>query len=162
MYEYEGLRDMFFIMLYGGATMMALVAALYLWLRSGNAVNREVESLRELRLWASAFLTSVAASHVWWSLLGTVWLTEDRVVRNIVAITLDRVTFVPLMMCVLLRMLQDRKRPLWPVAAAMVPFVVIAIVSFVLHYDMFEWYIEAYSLLLGLTFFIYYVHSLRN
>ena len=45
MYEYEGLRDMFFIMLYGGATMMALVAALYLWLRSGNAVNREVESL---------------------------------------------------------------------------------------------------------------------
>lgn len=162
MYEYEGLRDMFFIMLYGGATMMALVAALYLWLRSGNAVNREVESLKELRLWAAVFLASVAASHVWWSLLGTVWLTEDRVVRNIVAITLDRVTFVPLMMCVLLRMLQDRKRPLWPVAAAMVPFVVIAIVSFVLHYDMFEWYIEAYSLLLGLTFFIYYVHSLRN
>ena len=161
MYEYEGLRDMFFIMLYGGATMMALVAALYLWLRSGNAVNREVESLKELRLWAAVFLASVAASHVWWSLLGTVWLTEDRLVRNIVAITLDRVTFVPLMICVLLRMLQDRRRPLWPVAAAMVPFIVIAIVSIVMHYDMFEWYIEGYSLLLGLTFIIYYVHALR-
>ena len=161
MYEYEGLRDMFFIMLYGGATMMALVAALYLWLRSGNAVNREVESLKELRLWAAVFLASVAASHVWWSLLGTVWLTEDRLVRNIVAITLDRVTFVPLMMCVLLRMLQDRRRPLWPVAAAMVPFIVIAIVSIVMHYDMFEWFIEGYSLLLGLTFIIYYVHALR-
>ena len=161
MYEYEGLRDMFFIMLYGGATMMALVAALYLWLRSGNAVNSEVESLKELRLWAAVFLASVAASHVWWSLLGTVWLTEDRLVRNIVAITLDRVTFVPLMMCVLLRMLQDRRRPLWPVAAAMVPFIVIAIVSIVMHYDMFEWYIEGYSLLLGLTFIIYYVHALR-
>ena len=30
MYEHEGLRDMFFIMLYGGAGMVALMAALYL------------------------------------------------------------------------------------------------------------------------------------
>ena len=29
MYEYEGLSDMFFIMLYGGATMMAVLAGLY-------------------------------------------------------------------------------------------------------------------------------------
>ena len=162
MYEHEGLRDMFFIMLYGGAGMVALMAALYLWLRSGNAVNRDIESLKGLRLWAAAFLASVAASHVWWSMFGTVWLTDDRLIRNIVAITLDRVTFVPLMMCILLRMLQDRRRPLWPVAAAMVPFVVIAIVSIVTHCDTFEWYVENYSLLLGLTLIIYYVHALRK
>ena len=162
MYEHEGLSDMFFIMLYGGAAMMAVLAGLYLWLRSGNAVNREVESLQELRRWAAAFLASVAASHVWWAVLGTVWLTDDRLVRNIVGITLDRISFVPLMMCVLLRMLQDRRRPLWPIAAAMVPFVVIAVVSIVTRNDGFEWYVECYSLLLAITFIIYYVHALRN
>ncbi len=41
MYEHEGLRDMFFIMLFGGAAMMAVLAGLYLWLRSGNAMNSE-------------------------------------------------------------------------------------------------------------------------
>ena len=162
MYEYEGLRDMFFIMLYGGATMMAVLAGLYLWLRSGNAMNSETESPKGLRCWAAAFLASVAASHVWWSLLGTIWLTDDRLIRNIVAITLDRISFVPLMMCVLLRMLQDRRRPLWPVAVAMVPFVVVAFVSIITHYDSFEWFIEGYSLLLGFSFIIYYVHALRR
>ena len=162
MYEYEGLSDMFFIMLYGGATMMAVLAALYLWLRSGNALNSETESPKALRRWAAAFLASIAASHVWWSLLGTVWLTDDRLIRNIVAITLDRVTFVPLMMCVLLRMLQDRHRPLWPIAVAMVPFFVVAVVAIVIHYDYFEWFVEGYSLQLSLIFIIYYVHALRK
>ena len=162
MYEYEGLQDMFFIMLYGGVTMMAVLAGLYLWLRSGNAVNREMESPKELRCWAAAFLASVAASHVWWALLGTVWLTDDRLIRNIVAITLDRISFVPLMMCVLLRMLQDHRRPLWLIAAAMLPFVGVAIVSIVTHNNSFEWFVEGYSLLLGLTFIIYYIHALRK
>ena len=155
MYEHEGLRDMFFIMLYGGAAMMALLAAVYLWLRSGNAINQNMESPKELRRWAAAFLTSVAASHVWWALLGTVWLTDDQLVRNIVAITLDRVTFVPLMMCVLLRMLQDRRRPLWPVAVAMLPFVAVAVVSISTRNDNFEWFVEGYSLLLAFLFIIY-------
>lgn len=162
MYEHEGLQDMFFIMLYGGSTMMAVLAGLYLWLRSGNAVNREMESPKELRRWAAAFLASVAASHVWWAMLGTVWLTDDRLTRNIIAITLDRISFIPLMMCVLLRMLQDRRRPLWPIAIAMVPFIVVAIVSIVTHNNSFEWFVEGYSLLLGLTFIIYYIHVLRN
>lgn len=153
---------MFFIMLYGGATMMAVLAALYLWLRSGNALNSETESPKALRRWAAAFLASIAASHVWWSLLGTVWLTDDRLIRNIVAITLDRISFVPLMMCVLLRMLQDRRQPLWYIAVAMVPFVVVGVVGVVIHYDYFEWFVEGYSLLLGLTFIIYYVHALRR
>ena len=133
MYEHEGLRDMFFIMLYGGAAMMALLAAVYLWLRSGNAINQNMESPKELRL-----------------------------VRNIVAITLDRVTFVPLMMCVLLRMLQDRRRPLWPVAVAMLPFVAVAVVSISTRNDNFEWFVEGYSLLLAFLFIIYYVYALRK
>lgn len=162
MYEHQGLQDILFVMLYGGAMMMALLAAFYLMLRKANAVDPDVESPRELRCWAAAFLTAVAASHVWWYVLGIHCLADDRLLRNIIAITLDRVTLVPLMMCVMLRMLQHRRYPLWPVAAAMVPFVAIAVGSFATGFHDFEWYVEVYSLLLCLVFIIYYVRELRK
>ena len=38
MYQYQGLRDIIFIMLYGGAAMLAVVACLYLLLRRSNVV----------------------------------------------------------------------------------------------------------------------------
>ena len=162
MYEHQGLQDMFFVMLYGGAAMMALLAALYLLLRRANALFPDVDSPRELRFCAAAFLLAVAASHIWWYVLGIHWLTDDRLLRNIIAITLDRITFVPLMMCVLLRMLQHQRYPHWPIAVSMVPFVVIAIVSIVTRCDVFECYIEAYSVLLCVVFFTYYVYALRQ
>ncbi len=162
MYEYEGLHDMFFIMLYGGATMMALLAGAYLWLRNGNAVSRGMESPKELRHWAAAFLIAVAASHVWWALLGAIWLTDDRLMRNIVAITLDRISFVPLMICVLLRMLQNRRRPLWPVVVAIAPLLVWMVVSIVTRNDNFEQYVEGYSLLLSAVFIVYYIYAVRK
>lgn len=162
MYEHQGLQSVFFVMLYGGALTMAVLAALYLLLRRSNAIEPDVNSPRELRLWAAAFLAAIAASHVWWYVLGIHWLTESRLVRNIVAITLDRITFVPLMMCVMLRLLQHWRCPLWPVAASMVPFVVIAGVSLATNYDRFEWFIECYSLLLCIVFFMIYVFELRQ
>lgn len=161
MYEHQGLESVFFVMLYGGALTMAVLAALYLLLRRSNAIAPDVDSPRELRMWAAAFLTAIAASHVWWYVLGIHWLTEDRLVRNIVAITLDRITFVPLMMCVMLRLLQHWRCPLWPVAASMIPFIVIAGVSIATNYDRFEWFIECYSLLLCLVFMVFYVYELR-
>ena len=54
--------------------MMALLAALYLLLRRTNVVSPGVNSPRELRCWAAAFLFSVAASHVWWYVLGILLL----------------------------------------------------------------------------------------
>ena len=162
MYEHQGLQDICFIMLYGGATMSAIMACLYLLLARGNAFSLAIKAPTELRQWAAAFMATVAASHVWWVVLGIYWLVDDRLIRNIVAITLDRVTFVPLMMCVLVRMLQDRHRKLWPIAVAMVPFLVTAVVSMVTRSDAFEWYVEGYSLLLGITFLIYYIRALRQ
>ena len=41
MYEYQGLQDVFFIMLYGIAGFFALLACLYLLFRRGNAFVRE-------------------------------------------------------------------------------------------------------------------------
>ena len=88
MYEHQGLQEVFFVMLYGGASMMALLAALYLLLRRTNVVSPGVNSPRELRSWAAAFLFSVAASHVWWYVLGIHWLEDDRFLRNAIAMPL--------------------------------------------------------------------------
>ena len=162
MYEYKGLQDIFFVMLYGGATLLAVMACLYLLLTRGNMFSSAINPPKALRRWTAAFMASVAASHVWWVMLGMYWLTDDRLTRNIVAITLDRLTFVPLMMVVLLRMLQDRRRPLWPVFVAMIPFAVTAVVSLVKHNNDFEWFIEIYSILLALVFTVYFVFAVRQ
>ena len=107
MYEYQGLGDAFFLMLYGAAAWFALLACVYLLWRRGNAVvGDDIGSSRVLRRWTAAFMAAVFASHVWWVVLGQLCLTGDWLVRNIVAITLDRLTFLPLLMCVLLRMQQ--------------------------------------------------------
>ena len=163
MYEYQGLSDVFFLMLYGAAGWSALLAAVYLLFGRGNAVaGDEVVPSTLLRQWTAAFLAAVFASHVWWALLGQVLLTDDRLVRNIVAITLDRLTFMPLMMCVLLRMLQDRRRPLWPVWAAVAPVAALAVVCIATHSDVFELAVKWYMAAVAIVFVVCYVRAVRQ
>ena len=42
MYQNQGLEDIIYIMLYGGAAAMAAFACLYLLLRRGNAISPAV------------------------------------------------------------------------------------------------------------------------
>ena len=162
MYEYQGLHDIFFIMLYGAAAWFALIACVYLLCRRGNAFADDVESSQALRRWTAGFMLAVFASHVWWAVIGPVLLTDDWLVRNIVAITLDRLTFVPLMMCILLRMLQDRRRPLWPLIPLFAPIAVVAVVCIATRSDLFEPVIECYTAFLAFIFLIYYVRAVEQ
>ena len=77
MYEYEGLGNVLYTMLYGAAAMAAIMAGLYLLLRRHNAIAPQIISPKLLRRWAAAFLFATAASHLWWTVLGTVWLVDD-------------------------------------------------------------------------------------
>ena len=160
MYEYEGLNNVLYTMLYGAAAMAAIIVGLYLLLRRHNAIAPEISSPKLLRWWAAAFLFATAASHVWWTILGTVWLVDDRLVRNIINLTLDRLTFMPLMMVMLLRMLQDRKRKIWPIIVALIPLIGIAVWGIVNHDDRAETAIEYYMRFVCICFIIYYVYAL--
>ena len=126
MYEQYGLSDPFFLMLYGGATMLALTSCCYMLVAFRSTLAAQVVPPRGLRYWIAAFFAAVAASHLWWAILGIVWLKDDRLTRNIIAIMLDFITLVPLVMAVLLSMLQDRKRQLWPFFVAHIPIIGIA------------------------------------
>ena len=163
MYEYRGLQDVYFLMLYGMATFFALLACGYLLLRRGNAFADDVRSSRKLRRWTAAFMAAIAASHVWWYVLGIYWLTDDRVVRNITAILLDHITLVPLAMAVMLAMLQDRKRPLWPWLVAHVPVVGAAVVGIDQRSTFYgEEMAHLCQLAVIVVFVVYYINALRQ
>ena len=162
MYEYRGLQDLFFMMLYGGAAFFALLACVYLLLRRDNVFAADVRSSHVLRRWTAGFMAAVFASHVWWILLGTQILVDDRLVRNIIAITLDQLTFVPLMLCVLIRMLQDRHRPLWPLIPLLAPIALTAVVCIVTRNDIFGSVVMYYMAVVAFAFIIYYVRAVRQ
>ncbi len=162
MYGNQGQLDLYFMMLYGGVAMMAIMSCVYLILRPVNVVTTYVQSPRELRLWAAAFLATIAGSHVWWVLLGQVWLTDDQLVRIHILIALDNMTLVPLVMAMLLRLLQDRRRPLWLVFVSVVPTAVLAIVAVTIRQPVIEWVMEGYVLVIGVIFFVYMVVAVKQ
>lgn len=161
MYGHQSLQDLTFLMLYGGVALLAVVAALYLLLRRANAIAPNVLPPRALRRWTAAFFLATTLSHVWWYVLGACWLTDDRLVRNIVVIMLDHIVLVPLVMGMLLCMLQDCRRPVWPWLLVQVPVVVAALWGIVLHSEFYGYQMAHYWQLAVITVFVaYYIHAL--
>ena len=160
MYTQQSLHDLIFVMLYGGVAMMAFLASIYLWFRRSNAIAPDVMPSTPLRCWTAAFFIVAGLSHIWWYALGVHWLTDDRLVRNITAVTLDHVALLPLVMAMLLRMLQDRQRRLWPWALAQVPILLIAAEGIISHNPdcmdiMHYWQVAVIG-----SFIAYYVYAL--
>ena len=163
MYGEQSILDPFFMALYGGTALLTLVAALYLLLRRSNAIAPEVCSSSVLRRWTAAFFLASALSHVWWFVLDEHWLTDDRLVRNILVIMLDEVTLVPLVMAVLLAMLQDRHRPVWPWWLAQLPVLVLGGMGMVQRNWCVGYTLAHYwQLAVIVTFVAYYVFALRH
>ena len=117
MEEPEIIHDVFFVLLYGGVIMLDIVAALYLLLRRGNAIAPEVTSPVRLRRWAAAFLIACALSHVFWLF----YVYHLSVTVYIIVCFLDVLMLVPTIAGVMLSMLQDRYRTVWPVLVLMIP-----------------------------------------
>ena len=163
MFEYRGLHDVLFMVLYIGAAFFALVACLYLLFRQRNVFAEDVRSSRVLRRWTAVLMAAMVASHVWWYVIGMWWLADDWLVRTIVVIMLDHATLVPLVMAVLLRLLQDRSRPLWPWLVVQLPVVMFAIAgmyqrSWLYGYELPHYY----QLAVVAVFVVYYIFALRQ
>ena len=154
MYEYRGLQYIYFMMLYGGVTLLAVVACMYLLFRQRNVFADDVKSSLRLRRWTAALLAAIAASHLWWYAIGLYWLADDRLVRNITNIMLDHTTLEPLTMAVLLAMLQDRRRPLWPWLMAQLPVVIFAVVGIAQHSQFYGYELPYYWQLAVIAAFV--------
>jgi AraC-like DNA-binding protein len=163
MYGQQSLQDLVFMMLYGGVAMLAFIAAFYLLFRRANAFSPSIMPPKSLHRWTAAFFIAVALSHVWWYVLGVCWLTDDRLVRNITVIMLDHITLVPLVMGMLLCMLQDCRRPLWPWVLAQMPVMVAALMGISLHSEFYGYEMAHYwQLAVIIVFVVYYIHALMK
>jgi len=115
--------------IYGATGVVPLLAALYLLLRRANAIAPDVKPPVRLRRWAASFFIMAALGHVWWYLFYVYshgFHSVYDVVHSsgyVVAVVLDCMTLHTTLAGTLLSMLQDRRRRIWPVFVAMLPFV---------------------------------------
>jgi len=156
------LEDIFFVVLFGGVTMLSLVSAIYLWFRKANAVAPEVTSPVRLRRWTAAFLLSTVFSHMWW-LLGVCHpLTNNPIAGYAVLCLLDVVTVFPTMMGTLLAMLQDKRRPLWPFCLVLLPLLLFYILYIASENGVYITLIYVYALLFIVIFTLFMVFAVRR
>lgn len=150
-----------FFMLYGGAAVAAVIACIYLCMRKGNAFSADVTSPVPLRRWAATFFAVSFLSHVWW-LLFYIYSGDIHSVSCVVVAVLDSVTLLPTIAGTLLSMLQDRRRPVWPLLIATTPYVVFMALSIVYPTGHFMDIAIAYILLLYVLFTIYMEFAVRQ
>ena len=142
--------------------MLSLIASCYLLFRRANAIAPDITSPVRLRRWTAAFFAALTLSHVWY--LPSVFLTsdDDILLCNSIGALLDCMIVYPLVIVVLLCMLQDRRRPLWPVAVMVAPLVVGIAVCIANLNDTLLPMLRIYILLLGIGLIIYMVREVRQ
>lgn len=161
-YDQQIREDILYMILYGAAAMLALTACCYLLLRRANAIAPEVASSPRLRRWAAAFFGSISLSHIWYLPVFYVTFAEDDLLYNLIGATLDFMTLVPFGIVVLLSMLQDRRRPLWPVFAMMAPIVAVMAVCVATCDTALLPVLYTYYLALAVGLMIYMVREVRR
>ena len=149
-------------MFYASVAMLCLNACCYLLFRRSNGIAPDITPPVRLRRWTAAFFAAIALCHLWY--LPTYFLTspDDMMLGSLIAGLLDSMTVIPLAIVILFVMLQDRKRPLWPIALMVTPLIAgnvwgIAARSYALLPVLF-----AYFLLMWLGLIIYMVREVRR
>lgn len=150
-----------FFTLYGVTGVVPLMAALYLLLRRANAIAPGVTPPVRLRRWTAAFFGVTTLAHVWW-LLFYVFSGDLTSAAYLVLAMLDFVLLFVTFAGMLLAMLQDRRRKVWPALVAVIPFVLIAGAYMVTSISLLEQISAGYLLLLGLIFTGYMVFAIRQ
>jgi AraC-like DNA-binding protein len=160
---YDQIReDTLFIMLYAVVTATAMMASCYLLFRRGNAFAPDITTPVRLRRWAAAFVASIALNHIWYMPIFFLSSSEDARMCDLVGGLLDSITIIPLAIVILFTMLQDRRRPLWPVAVMVAPLVVGNVFSIATLRYTFLSVLYVYFLLMCTGFILYMVHALKQ
>ena len=160
---YDQIReDTIFTMLYAVVMAMAALASIYLLFRRGNAFAADITPPRRLRRWTASFFGVIAAGHLWYLPAAVLTSDDDIMLSLLIGALLDCMLTIPLTLVVMLCMLQDRRRPLWPVGVMVAPLVVgIAVYIGSRSEGMLPW-LYSYFLLMAVGFTIYMVREVRR
>lgn len=142
--------------------MLSLIACCYLLLRRGNAFAPDITPPVRLRRWTAALFGVMSLSHMVY--LPGIFLTsdDDILLCNLTGGLLDSMTVIPFAIIVLLCMLQDRQRPLWPIAVIVAPLVVGLAMCVVNRSDALLPMAHGYLLLMGIGLIVYMVREVRR
>ena len=162
MYDQQIREDFLYMMLYGAAAMLSVVACCYLLLRRSNAIAPDVTPPIRLRRCTAAFFASTAMSHVWYMPEFRLTSAEDILQSNLVGAMLDFMTLVPFGIAVLFCLLQDRRRQLWPAFVMAAPLAAITALCVATRSIALLPIVYAYYLLMGSGLIIYMVHEVRQ
>jgi AraC-like DNA-binding protein len=121
--EQQVLKGIFY-MLYGGVAVLGMIACCYLLFRRNNAFASDITSSVRLRRWTAALFASITLSHLWYLPMYFLTSTDEVRLSYFIGGLLDCMLVLPLAIVVLFAMLQDRRRPLWPVVVMMMPIIV--------------------------------------
>jgi AraC-like DNA-binding protein len=150
-----------YLLLHGAGTAVGTILCLYLLLCRGKAIAPDITSPARLRRWAAALFGVMALAHVWWILFYT-YLDDTRSVIYGLLVAIDCMALPPVFVGTLLNMLQDRRRPLWPVVVVMMPCAVLAVLQITLPDIDFTTPNMIYGLVLAVAFIIYMVVAVRQ
>jgi len=151
-----------YMMFYSGVTVLNLMACCYLLFRRNNAFSTDITSPLRLRRWTAALFAAMTLSHLWYLPPNFAESSDDARLYILIAGLLDSMTIFPLAIAVLFVMLQDRRRPLWPVAVMVSPLTAgLALSVASCSFDFFP-ILYAYLILLGVGLIIYMVYALRQ
>jgi len=152
------LQDIFFVILYGGVMGLGVAAALYLLLRRSNAIAPEVTPPRRLRIWAAAIMLENVFSHALW-----LWyFCRPSIPGYIIICTLDILLLIPMIAGILLSMLQDRHRPVWPVAVSLVPVVGLSALGIICDNEAFLFWLGIYVIALYAALMVYMYFAVQQ
>ena len=155
--------DSFYMMVYGGSMIFALIACVYMLFRRSNAIAPEVTPPLGLRRWVAVFFGIMLMSHIsWYILVKYGHHFGDSLMCIIVAAALDCMVLIPLIMGMLQAMLQDRRRPLWPFILASLPVAALFAVAAYRHDIVLLPWIRGYFMLMTVVMFIYMAFAVRQ
>ena len=154
-------QSILFFVLFGVTGVVPLLAALYLLLRPYNIFSAGINPPVRLRRWTAAFFAFSALAHLWWLLFIIFSLDLESLCYQLIVLT-DTILLLTTIAGTMLSMLQDCRRPLWPVLAAMLPFVGLFGLYFAFPSDLLKLTFMAYLMLLSVAFAVYMVFAIRR
>ena len=157
---YDQISDYsFFLMFYASVAMLALIACCYLLFRRSNAIAPDITPPVRLRRWTAAFFAAIALCHLWYLPMYSLTSPEEVMLGSLIAGLLDCMTVIPLAIVILLAILQDHRRSLWPVTVMVAPLIAGLAWCIATRNDAFLPVLFVYFLLMWLGIIIYMVRA---
>ena len=150
-----------YLLLHGAGTGVSVVLCLYLLLCPGKAIAPDITPPARLRRWAAALFGVMAMAHIWWILFYTYSDDTCSVIYGLLVAN-DCMVLPPVFVGPLLTMLQDRRRPLWPIFVVMTPCAVLAVLQTALPSIDLTTPNKIYGLVIIVTVIIYMVVAVRQ